>query len=106
VYAADNIGHFGLASTAYTHFAIADQALSRPGRASSAARSGAPRPFHPGAFGELEAALPEVAAHCSARERTATSQARSGEPARPSTRAPGRETAAGFITGVTHFGLF
>jgi len=108
VYAADNIGHFGLASTAYTHFTspirrypdlVAHRLLRelvRRGR------------FTPARAEELEAALPEVAAHCSARERTATEAEREVVNLHKTEYLARRigETAAGFITGVTHIGLF
>ncbi|MBP1778577.1 MAG: RNAse, partial [candidate division NC10 bacterium] len=108
VYAADNIGHFGLASAAYTHFTspirrypdlVAHRLLRelvRRGR------------FTPARAEELEAALPEVAAHCSARERTATEAEREVVNLHKTEYLARRigETAAGFITGVTHFGLF
>ncbi len=108
VYAADNIGHFGLASAAYTHFTspirrypdlVAHRLLRdlvRRGR------------FTPARAEELEAALPEIAAHCSARERTATEAEREVVNLHKTEYLARRvgESAAGFITGVTHFGLF
>ncbi len=108
VYAADNIGHFGLASMAYTHFTspirrypdlVAHRLLRdlvRRGR------------FTPARAEELDAALPEIAAHCSARERTATEAEREVVNLYKTEYLARRvgETAGGFITGVTHFGLF
>jgi ribonuclease R len=108
VYAADNIGHFGLASEAYTHFTspirrypdlVAHRLLRelvRRGR------------FAPAREEQLEAQLPEIAAHASARERVAPEAEREVIALRKAEYLAGRigETAAGFITGVTHFGLF
>jgi ribonuclease R len=108
VYAADNIGHFGLASAAYTHFTspirrypdlVAHRLLRelvRRGR------------FTPTRAEQLEEALPAIAAHSSARERTATEAEREVVSLHKTEYLARRvgEAAAGFITGVTHFGLF
>jgi len=108
VYAADNIGHFGLASTAYTHFTspirrYPDLVVHRLLR--DLVRRGRFTPAH---AEELDATLPEIAAHCSARERTATEAEREVINLHKTEYLARRvgETAAGFITGVTHFGLF
>jgi ribonuclease R len=108
VYAADNIGHFGLASEAYTHFTspirrYPDLVVHRLLR--ELLRRGR---FDPARTEALEAALPEVAAHSSARERAATEAEREVVALRKAEYLAGRvgETAAGFITGVTNFGLF
>jgi hypothetical protein len=104
VYAADNIGHFGLASTAYTHFTspirrYPDLLVHRLLR--ELVRRGR---FTPARAEELEAALREIAAHCSARERTATEAEREVVSLHKTEYLARRvgETAAGFITGVTH----
>ena len=82
VYAADNIGHFGLASEAYTHFTspirrYPDLVVHRLLR--ELVRRGRFTPAH---AEELDAALPEIAAHCSARERVGDGgRARGGEAA-------------------------
>ena len=108
VYAADNIGHFGLASTAYTHFTspirrYPDLVVHRLLR--DLVRRGRFTPAH---AEELDASLPEIAAHCSARERVATEAEREVVNLHKTEYLARRvgETAAGFITGVTHFGLF
>jgi ribonuclease R len=108
VYAADNIGHFGLASAAYTHFTspirrYPDLVVHRLLR--ELVRRGR---FSPARAEELEAALPQIAAHASARERTATEAEREVVSLHKTEYLAHRvgETAAGFITGVTHFGLF
>jgi ribonuclease R len=108
VYSADNIGHFGLASTAYTHFTspirrYPDLVVHRLLR--DLVRRGRFTPAH---AEELDATLPEVAAHCSARERVATEAEREVVNLHKTEYLARRvgETAAGFITGVTHFGLF
>jgi ribonuclease R len=108
VYSADNIGHFGLASAAYTHFTspirrYPDLVVHRLLR--DLVRRGR---FTPAQADELDAALPEIAAHCSARERVATEAEREVVNLHKTEYLARRvgETAAGFITGVTHFGLF
>ena len=108
LYAADNIGHFGLASAAYTHFTspirrYPDLVVHRLLR--ELVRRGRFTPAH---AEELEAELPQTAAHCSARERTATEAEREVVNLHKTEYLARRvgETAAGFITGVTHFGLF
>jgi len=108
VYAAENIGHFGLASAAYTHFTspirrYPDLIVHRLLR--ELVRRGR---FTPSRAEDLEATLPEIAAHCSARERTATEAEREVVNLHKTEYLARRvgETAAGFITGVTHFGLF
>ncbi|HEY6000337.1 MAG TPA: ribonuclease R, partial [bacterium] len=108
VYAADNIGHFGLASEAYTHFTspirrYPDLVVHRLLR--ELVRRGR---FAPARAEQLEAALPEIAAHASARERVATEAEREVVALRKAEYLAGRigETAAGFVTGVTNFGLF
>jgi ribonuclease R len=108
VYAADNIGHFGLASAAYTHFTspirrYPDLVVHRLLR--DLVRRGRFTPAH---ADELDEALPLIAAHCSARERIATEAEREVVNLHKTEYLARRvgETAAGFITGVTHFGLF
>jgi ribonuclease R len=108
VYSADNVGHFGLASVSYTHFTspirrYPDLVVHRLLR--ELLRRGR---FAPAREEALEAALPEIAAHASARERTATEAEREVVALRKAEYLAGRigETAAGFITGVTNFGLF
>jgi ribonuclease R len=108
VYSTDNTGHFGLASAAYTHFTspirrYPDLVVHRLLR--ELVRRGR---FAPAREAELEEALPGVAAQSSARERTALEAEREVVSLHKAEYLAHRigETAAGFVTAVTNFGLF
>lgn len=106
-YDAQNLGHFGLAAHTYTHFTspirrypdlVVHRVLRelRHGVADDERRA------------ELEEALPEVAQHTSAMERRAQEAEREllqWKKVRFMTDKVG-EVFAGYITGVTAFGLF
>jgi ribonuclease R len=106
-YDAHNLGHFGLAAHTYTHFTspirrypdlVVHRVLRelRHGEADEERRA------------ELEEALPEVAQHASAMERRAQEAEREllqWKKVRFMTDKVG-EIFAGYITGVTAFGLF
>jgi ribonuclease R len=106
-YDAVNAGHFGLAAPTYTHFTspirrYPDLVVHRLLRES---RRG---PLSDARRGELEAELPEVARHTSARERRATEAERElvqWKKVRFMADKVGDEFD-GYVTGVSAFGLF
>ena len=106
-YDAVNAGHFGLAAPTYTHFTspirrYPDLVVHRLLRESRGA------PLTDVRRGELEAELPEVARHTSARERRATEAERElvqWKKVRFMADKVGDEFD-GYVTGVSAFGLF
>ncbi len=106
-YDAVNVGHFGLAAPTYTHFTspirrYPDLVVHRLLRESRGAA------LTDGRRGELEAGLPEVARHTSARERRATEAERElvqWKKVRFMADKVGDEFD-GYVTGVSAFGLF
>ena len=106
-YDAVNVGHFGLASETYTHFTspirrYPDLVVHRLLRE---CRAGRPSPER---IAELADALPEIARHTSARERTAEEAEREivqWKKVRFMADKVGDEFT-GYVIGVTGFGLF
>jgi len=106
-YDAVNVGHFGLAAPTYTHFTspirrYPDLVVHRLLRESRGA------PLTDARRRELEAELPEVARHTSARERRATEAERElvqWKKVRFMADKVGDEFD-GYVTGVSAFGLF
>ncbi|MGH9146952.1 MAG: ribonuclease R [Vicinamibacterales bacterium] len=106
-YAAENLGHFGLAASCYTHFTspirrYPDLAVHRLLRAVRRKELGDDR------IAELEDELPEVARHSSEMERRADDAERElvqWKKVRFMADKIGDEFT-GFITGVAPFGLF
>ncbi|MFQ5736834.1 MAG: ribonuclease R [Thermodesulfobacteriota bacterium] len=107
VYSEENIGHFGLAFDVYTHFTspirrYPDLVVHRllkllvHGRYGAAERE------------RMEAALPGIASHTSARERKAMEAEREVVDLKKAQFMKDKvgETFEGFISGVTSFGLF
>jgi ribonuclease R len=106
-YAAENLGHFGLAASCYTHFTspirrYPDLVVHRLLRAVRQQQLGQER------IAELEDELPEVARHCSDMERRADDAERElvqWKKVRFMADKIGDEFT-GFITGVAPFGIF
>jgi ribonuclease R len=106
-YAPENLGHFGLAFSSYTHFTspirrYPDLVVHRLLRAARHATS------KPGEREELREDLPEIARHTSERERRADEAERElvqWKKVRFMSDKVGDEFD-GYITGVTSFGLF
>jgi len=106
-YDTGNAGHFGLAAPVYTHFTspirrYPDLVVHRLLRALRKGQPGGP------AREALEAALPEIAAHASQRERRAADAERElvqWKKVRFMADKVGEEFA-GYVTGVSAFGLF
>lgn len=106
-YSAENLGHFGLAATSYTHFTspirrYPDLVVHRILRkVLSGKLSGRDRQT-------LEARLPETAVHTSKRERTAMEAEREMVDLKKMQfmRDKIGEEYDGFITGVAQFGIF
>jgi ribonuclease R len=106
-YAAENLGHFGLAARAYTHFTspirrYPDLVVHRLLRAACHAEFTAER------TADVENELPEVARHCSEMERRAEEAERElvqWKKVRFMADKIGDEFS-GYITGVAPFGLF
>jgi len=106
-YAAENLGHFGLAATSYTHFTspirrYPDLVVHRLLRATRKGGLTEQR------AADLEDELPDVARHCSERERRADDAERElvqWKKVRFMADKIGDEFT-GFITGVTAFGVF
>jgi ribonuclease R len=108
VYSMENSGHFGLASSTYTHFTspirrYPDLVVHRLLR--ELLRRGR---FSPGREEELVQALPEVAAHSSERERVAVEAEREVVSLKKAEFMEDKtgEVFDGFITGVAPFGFF
>lgn len=106
-YSAEQIGHFGLASSCYTHFTspirrYPDLVVHRILRA---VLHGA---ISPGELQRLEKELPEMAAHTSRRERTAMEAEREIVNLMKAQFMQSRlgEEFDGIITGVATFGFF
>ncbi|HEY7450079.1 MAG TPA: ribonuclease R, partial [Vicinamibacterales bacterium] len=106
-YAAENLGHFGLAASCYTHFTspirrypdLVVHRLLRAVRQQQLSQDG---------IAELEDELPEVARHCSEMERRADDAERElvqWKKVRFMADKIGDEFT-GFITGVAPFGIF
>jgi ribonuclease R len=106
-YAAENLGHFGLAASCYTHFTspirrYPDLVVHRLLRAVRQQQLSQDR------IAELEDELPEVARHCSEMERRADDAERElvqWKKVRFMADKIGDEFT-GFITGVAPFGIF
>ena len=106
-YAAENLGHFGLAASCYTHFTspirrYPDLVVHRLLRAARRGEFSAER------VTDLEDELPDVARHCSERERRADDAERElvqWKKVRFMADKIGDEFS-GYITGVAPFGLF
>jgi ribonuclease R len=106
-YAAENLGHFGLAASCYTHFTspirrYPDLVVHRLLRAVRRKELGSDR------IAELEDELPEAARHCSDMERRADDAEREllqWKKVRFMANKIGDEFT-GFITGVAPFGIF
>jgi ribonuclease R len=106
-YAAENLGHFGLAASSYTHFTspirrYPDLVVHRLLRAARRGEFTAER------TADLEDELPEVARHCSEMERRADDAERElvqWKKVRFMADKIGDEFS-GYITGVAPFGLF
>lgn len=106
-YAAENLGHFGLAASCYTHFTspirrYPDLQVHRVLKAVLKGR------LKEEEVERLTATLPDVAAHCSTRERTAMEAEREIVDLKKVQFMQGKvgEELDGIITGVTSFGLF
>ncbi|TVR30436.1 MAG: ribonuclease R [Spirochaetaceae bacterium] len=106
VYSTENIGHFGLAFDAYTHFTspirrYADLAIHRLLKR----YAGGSRPR---ATQKLEASLQQICEHSTAREIRATEAEREYTRLKSMQFLAGKigETYDGVIAGVTSFGLF
>ena len=107
IYSPKNAGHFGLASTAYTHFTspirrYPDLIVHRLAKERANARLTPPRQA------EWKARLPELTADASVRERVAVEAEREFldlKRAQLMTRRVG-ESFDAVVTGVTSFGLF
>lgn len=107
-YASEHQGHFGLASDCYTHFTAPirrypDLVIHRIIRELLVQGD-----LAPGRAGQLEAALPGVAAHCSAMERQAEEAERETVDLKKVEFMADQvgEVFEGIISGVTNFGLF
>ncbi|SNB45849.1 ribonuclease R [Geobacter sp. DSM 9736] len=107
-YSAENLGHFGLAASCYTHFTspirrYPDLQVHRilKGIITGTLKKGE-------ALEDLAGKLPDMAIHCSSRERTATEAEREIVDLKKVQFMRGRigEQFDGFITGVTSYGLF
>jgi ribonuclease R len=106
-YDAQNLGHFGLAASTYTHFTspirrYPDLVVHRTLREARLPERDADR------LEELQEDLPEIARHCSERERRADEAERElvqWKKVRFMTDKVGDEFE-GYITGVTAFGLY
>ena len=107
-YSEENVGHFGLAAETYTHFTspirrypdlIVHRILKNAIRGTYEVEE---------AVEKLADALPEAAAHCSLRERTAMEAERDVVAMLKVRFMQDKlgETYDGIITGVTQFGLF
>lgn len=107
-YSEENIGHFGLAASQYTHFTspirrypdlVVHRILKNDIRG---------RYKDPSARETLAESLPETAAHCSARERTAMEAERDVVQSLKTLfmRDKAGEEFDGIISGVANFGIF
>jgi len=107
-YADENIGHFGLAAETYTHFTspIRRYPDLMVHRVVKGVLKGAFKT--PEALEELAKALPDAAAHCSRRERTAMEAERDVITMLKLRFMQDKlgEAYDGIITGVTQFGFF
>jgi ribonuclease R len=106
-YCAENLGHFGLAATSYTHFTspirrYPDLVVHRILKSVLSGR------LQGGDRERLEARLPEIALHVSSRERVAMEAEREMVDLKKMQfmRDKLGEEYDGFITGVAQFGLF
>lgn len=106
VYSTDNIGHFGLAFEAYTHFTspirrYPDLIVHRLLKRYSAAGKGA-------ASRKTQSDLVEICSHASSRERLATEAEREYTRLKSLEYLAGKigKTYEGVISGVTSFGVF
>jgi len=113
-YAAENLGHFGLAAPCYTHFTspirrypdlvvhrILKWHLQQPGEAGRGKLKGSPFPGYP-------ASLPDIGEHTSKRERVAMEAERDIVELKKVQFMAGKigEEFAGFVSGVSQFGFF
>jgi len=114
-YAADNVGHFGLAAPCYTHFTspirrypdlvvhriLKWHLLQKEAAAGRGKRSGTPFPGYPGL-------LAEIGEHTSKRERVAMEAERDVVELKKVQFMAGKvgEEFAGFVNGVSQFGFF
>ncbi len=106
-YAPENLGHFGLAASSYTHFTSPIRRYPGSGRASRAAR-GAARRLRRGDSGTVAGGPPEVARHTSEMERRADDAEREllqWKKVKFMADKVGDEFE-GYVTGVAAFGLF
>lgn len=106
-YSAENVGHFGLAAPCYTHFTspirrYPDLQVHRMLKTMLKGR------LKESEVERLAATLPDIAAHCSTRERTAMEAEREIVDLKKVQFMQGKvgEELDGIITGVTSFGLF
>ena len=106
-YSAENLGHFGLAASCYTHFTspirrYPDLAVHRVLKGIITGK------LKERDIERLTATLPDVAAHCSSRERTAMEAEREIVELKKVQFMQDKvgEEFDGIITGVTSFGLF
>ncbi len=107
-YSAENVGHFGLAADTYTHFTspirrYPDLIVHRILKADLRGRL-----KDEAYIGRLAETLPDTAAHCSLRERTATEAERDVVTMLKLEFMKDKlgEVYEGIITGVVQFGLF
>lgn len=106
-YAAENLGHFGLAARFYCHF-------TSPIRrypdlvAHRVVKSILSRGLNEAVTGRWQASFPEVASHCSSRERLAAEAEMETVKLKMAQYMAGRvgEVFPGIISGVTAFGFF
>ncbi len=108
LYSAVNEGHFGLASTCYCHFTspirrypdlVVHRILKQQIK---------PEGFSAEKIKKMRARLPEVAMHCSERERAAVEAERASIEMKKAEYMEQKigEVYSGIINGVTNFGLF
>jgi len=107
-YSAVNEGHFGLASACYCHFTspirrYPDLVVHRVLK-----QQLAPGGLTAGEVKRLRARLPEIALHCSERERAAVEAERASLEMKKAQYMEQKigEVFSGIINGVTNFGLF
>ena len=107
-YAPENLGHFGLAASSYTHFTSPIRRYPGSGRASGAPRRAARVARRPRPARSWSEELPEVARHTSEMERRADEAEREllqWKKVKFMADKVGDEFE-GYVTGVAAFGLF